>query len=264
MYHYWRHNKNVILTAVALFMVSLTSLLYFLTADPQGGHGDLKADVVDSLTVKALQETEKSYRNLLEDHEGPIAVVGLDGLMEFSSWDFESVTGFRQDSIKGELFYSFIHPEDLPMFIGAFGKALASEEPITMVGPYRMRDAKGEYQLHMASLYPVKEEEKIAYIVIAIRDITADVEEAKEVEEHTEDDSVDKNNGHGNEQDKCDEDNPGKGEHCNTSPQKKIRNTKNEEKSRLIGEKLAQLLFNHFRDPSHGRWLSLLPSVPEK
>lgn len=213
MYNYWRSNRNVILTAVALFVVSLTGLLYFLTAEPGSEHGELKANVVDSLSIKAQQEEENNYRSLLEeyDHEGPLIVLGIDGVVEFASWDFESTTGYISDEVEDELFYSFIHPEDLSLLLGASGKVFATESPVMMIGPYRMRDSNGKYKLQMASLYPIKKDEKVTNIIIAIRNITIDRDEDEEM-------SSEKSNG------------------------KAIRNIEDEEDSRLLVEKLAQLI----------------------
>lgn len=244
MYNYWKSNRNVILTAVALFVVSLTALLYFLTGEPGNEYGGLKANVVDSLSVKTQQEEEKTYRSLLDeyDHEGPLVVIGVDGFVEFASWDFETITGYTLDEMKEELFYSFVHPEDLSLILGASGKVLATESPVVMVGPYRMRDADGEYRLHMASLYPVKKHEKITKIIIAIRDITIDIEEStiqseQNNSEHKADDKPDdKNRGHGNDTDGNDESNPGK------SNDKSIRDVQDDENSRLLVEMLAQLI----------------------
>ncbi len=260
MYHYWRNNKNVILVAVAMFTVSLTALLSFLSGEPGGHNPELSANVVDSISVKAQQETESSYRSLLEDHEGPLVVLGVDGLVQFSSWDFESSTGYGMADVEDQLFYSFIHPEDLSTFIGAFGKVLASESPVMMIGPYRMRNVEGQYQVHMASFYPLKEDDKVVKVMIAIRDITGELSDGEEEapesekspnEEHQEE--VKDDNGHGNDADGCDESNPA-GCKSKKSPDKRIRDTKNNEEKKLIVEKLAMVFT---LNPFHERSLPL-------
>lgn len=126
-----------------------------------------------------------------------------------------------------------------------------------MIGPYRLRDVNGEYRLQMASFYPIKKNEKIVSIIIAIRDITEDVIEESEPGQgyksneesfQTESDvtSQDNNNGHGNDADGYDESNPGK------KTEKSIRNTNNNEKTRLLVKKLAWL----FTEPSRVHLLS--------
>ena len=187
MYNYWRSNKNVILTAVALFMVSLTALLYVLTGDITGEHGGLSANVVDSISIKSQMEQEKVFRSMVDDHVGPLAVVETHGLIEFASWDFESTTGYKAEAIKNQLFYSFIHPEDMPQFLAALGKVIATGEEVPMVGPYRIRTSEGDYRMQVASFYPIKNAEgETENIIFAIQDLTENIEpEISEEEENS-------------------------------------------------------------------------------
>ena len=219
MFSYWQHNKNVILAAVALFIVSLTALLFFLSEDT-ANHGELKADVVDSLTLKSEMEEEKSYRDEIGEQEGPFIVVKPDGLIDFMSWEYETMTGYAKDDVKEELFFSFIHPEDLPKIISAFGKVIANGTPMMMIGPYRMRNSNGEYHFHIASLYPVMKHDKVEKIAFVCRDITAELEETEK-----------------NEQQEAAEEEENKVSHG-----KKIRDEKENDDKKLVVEKLAQLI----------------------
>lgn len=177
MYNYWRSNKNVIMTAVALFMVSLTALLYVLTGDVTGEHGGLSANVVDSISIKSQMEQEKVFRSLVGNHVGPLVVLETHGLVEFASWDFESTTEYKAEAIENQLFYGFIHPEDMPQFLASLGKVIATGEEVPMVGPYRIRTARGEYRMQVASFYPVKNEhDETENIILAIQDLTEEME----------------------------------------------------------------------------------------
>ncbi len=179
MFSYWQHNKNVILAAVALFMVSLTGLLFFLSGDTgghglQAGHGDLKANVVDAGSGHGENADEKIYREALGEalkETASFTVVKPDGHVEFLNADYEKMTGYHLKDIKDQLFFSFIHPEDLPKIMSAFGKVIAEDKPVLIVGPYRMRNANGEYHFHIASLYPMKS----TAIGFVVRDITSEV-----------------------------------------------------------------------------------------
>lgn len=180
MYNYWRSNKNVILTGVALFMVSLTALLYVLAGET-GSHS-LKANVVDSIAIKSQMEQDKVFRSMVDDHQGPLVVVETHGLIEFSSWDFESAMGYKAEDIKHDLLYGFIHPDDLSIFLAGFGKVLTSQEPVSMLGPYRMRTLNGDYRVHIATLHPIKNEEAVESVIVTILDITEEVEGPTEQE----------------------------------------------------------------------------------
>lgn len=184
MYNYWRSNKNVILTAVALFMVSLTALLYVLTGEVQGEYGELSANVVDSISIKSQMEQEKVFRSMTGDHVGPLVVVETHGLIDFASWDFESTTGYKAEALENQLFYSFVHPEDMPQFLASLGKVIATGEEVPMVGPYRIRTAEGDYRMQVASFYPIKNAEgKTENIIFAIQDLTEDIESEDSEEE---------------------------------------------------------------------------------
>lgn len=175
MYHYWRSNRNVILTAVAMFVVSMTALLFFLThSQPYSSH-ELKANVVDSMSLQSHQEKENNYRELLDNEKDPVLVVNVEGTIEFASWDFELVSGHKTDELEGEQFYPMIHPDDLPAFIADFGKTISSQQPQNIVGPFRMRTGQDAYRIFMASFYPLEEDDKVIRIAIVARDITNEV-----------------------------------------------------------------------------------------
>lgn len=203
--------------AVAMFLVSLTGLLYFLNG-ATGSGTELKANVVDSITVKAQQEKDHTYRSLYEDVDGPLVVLGVDGLIHFSSWDFETITGYKGSEIENQLFYSFIHPDDLEMFIGSFGKVLSTKQPVMMIGPYHMRNIDGGYKLHMASLYPIIENEIVVNVMISIRDITETLQPfGPKIAPQVQDTK-------------------------SVTPEKKIRDTNNTEEKKLVVDKLAWLI----------------------
>jgi len=229
MYNYLKNNKNVILIAVAMFTVSLTALFVFLSGDFTGHNKDLGANIVNLESTKENVETKDSYEYILKDHDGPLVIIGSDGLVQFSSDEFNEMAGYTEKDTKDQLFYSYIHPEDLAMFVGAFGKTLSSESAVMMIGPYRMRDADGEYNLQMASFYPIKEDENVVKIVIVIKDITSDLNDEKDEPLHKK------------------------------STGKKIRDTKNDDEKKLIVEKLAMLI-----SPFHEHSLSLHPLALKK
>jgi hypothetical protein len=70
-----------------------------------------------------------------------------------------------------------IHPDDLSTFLGAFGKVMQNKKPVSMVGPYRLRDKDGEYHLNMGSLFPIISEGNIQEIAIYSRDISKNVQD---------------------------------------------------------------------------------------
>ena len=162
MYNFFRHNKNILLVASSVFITSMTSLLLFLNTEG-GGSQELKADVVGTGQVHS-GEVETKYRELFHNQDDPVVVLGLDGNITFASWNFESETGFANDKLTSSPLFGYLHPDDLPTFFAAFGKVVATGKPVMMIGPFRVRDSKGEYHFNMGSVYPVIEEGKVKSI----------------------------------------------------------------------------------------------------
>ncbi len=183
MLQYLKQNKHVIMVAVALFVVSMSTILFFIGSNGGLNGGEIKTDVLDppavteSIDVKSMQEKETAYRKLVNDQEDPVFVMNVDGTIRFASWDVENALGYKQTEINKQIFFLLIHPDDLSTFLGAFGKVIQNKKPETMVGPYRLRDNKGEYHLNMGSLYPIMNGDSVEEIAISSRDITKKVQD---------------------------------------------------------------------------------------
>jgi PAS domain S-box-containing protein len=185
MLSYFTQNKAIIFAAVGLFVTSMTGLLFFLSQDP-GTNAELKTNVMDSISLKSDQEAENNYREILNNKEDPVLVIGIDGIINFMSWSAENATGYSKDDIKNQLFFNYLNPEDLGTFMAAFGKALKDEKPVTMVGPYRVRGKDGAYHYHMGAIYPIIENGKIIKMGIVSRDISQEIKK----NEHGNDESM--------------------------------------------------------------------------
>lgn len=184
MLNYIKQNKQVIMVAVTLFVVSMSTVLFFFGSN--GNQSDLKADVVDhgtvteSADVKSLKEEEKSYRELVNNQEDPVFVMNMDGTIKFSSGDVENTLDYKQDDLKNQLFFLLMNPEDLSTFLGAFSKVTQDKTQAVMVGPYRLRDKNGEYHLHMGSLTPIISHGVVEGIAVSSKDISKKVDKDAE------------------------------------------------------------------------------------
>lgn len=214
MLKYLKKNKNIMIAAVGLFIVSMSVLLMFLNQEPLN-KDELKTSVVEASSVKSHQEEERHYREVVKNEEDPIVVIGMNGLIDFSSADFAELTGYKNEQIKGQLYFSFINPEELSTFLSGFGKVIDTEKPVLLVGPYRFKDSSGNYRYQIGSLYPVNADGKLTRIAISIRDITSELQKQQNNEKP--------------QPEKTEESNPGK----------KIRDEKENENNHLMADKLA-------------------------
>ncbi len=215
MKKFFRQNKNVFFIATALFLVSFTGILFFMSDEKENIHEELRTDVVDSLSVRPAQEEEKLYRSQIKNTEDPFIVVNLNSTIQYMSWDFESATGLKLEEVKGQPIAKIINPEDLGIFLSSFVKAIGTQEPIIAIGPYRIQNADGAYHTHIGSVFPVIKHEKVTDLIITTRDITPELEQGD------------------------DEDKSSEKEVKKTSNGKKIRDEANSDEKRLMVEKLA-------------------------
>lgn len=170
MFNFFRQNKHILFVSLGVFVVSMTMLMVFLNTENKESH-ELAADVISAESIPEMGE-ETKYRDLFQNQEDPVLVLGLDGRIGFVSKNVEEATGFTEMDLEETLYSIYIHPDDLPVFFAAFGKAIATGKAETMVGPFRVRDRNGEYHYNMGSVYPVMEENKVAGVGVTMKDIT--------------------------------------------------------------------------------------------
>lgn len=188
MLQYIKQNKQIIMVAVTLFVLSMSTTLFFFGSNGEQAPGHLKTDVLDhgtvteSIDVKSLQETEKNYRSLMNNQEDPVFAMNVDGTIKFASWDVENILEYKPEELSNQIYFLLINPEDLSPFLSAFGKVIQDKKPVTMIGPYRLRDQNGEYHLHVGSMTPVIVHGEVKEIVITSKDISKQVEEEEKEE----------------------------------------------------------------------------------
>ncbi len=161
-------------------MVSVTSLMVLLNNE------NLSADIKTNL-IKETANSEQTHEEAVAYGpfnlgEGAALLVGMDGLINFANEKFGESTDFDPADMKGQLFFNYIHPEDLAGVLSAYGKVLSSKEPQMLVGPFRMKNAAGEYTVQMAAMQPVVEENKMQGVAVMTRAISAESVPVEEIE----------------------------------------------------------------------------------
>ena len=163
--------KHVITVAITLFIISMSTLMFFVGTDNEFQKSDYKTDVVESIKTKSYEEQEKTYRELLHNEKDPFAVVDNEGKIEFTSENFGTTLGFTRDEVIHRLFQVLLDKEDLSIFLSAFSKVNRSHEPLMMIGPYHIHDKNNESHVHMGSIVPLLEKGKVINIGVITKDI---------------------------------------------------------------------------------------------
>ncbi len=153
-----------------MFVASITTLVILL--NNENLNGEMQANVVHGEDNNSHQEEALDYESLAPETSGPAVIVGLDGLIDYANEEFKKETRFIESEVKDQLFFSYVHPQDLAKILASYGQVLSSQKPDLLVGPFRMKNAAGEYLLQMAAMQPIFEDDHMVGVAIETEDIS--------------------------------------------------------------------------------------------
>ncbi|MEM2367522.1 MAG: PAS domain S-box protein, partial [Candidatus Bathyarchaeia archaeon] len=107
---------------------------------------------------RALAESEKRYRTLIEAAPDVIYSISSDGRIISLNPAFEKVTGWKCEDWIGKPFTELIHPEDLEKAVDSFQKTLAGKPEIVEL---RVRSKLGDYLVGEFISVPLIQDGKI-------------------------------------------------------------------------------------------------------
>lgn len=123
-----------------------------------------------------LRESEKRYRNLVENINDVIFTLDNQGVITYVSKAIEKMFLYKADEVTGKLFESFIHPGDLALLRSRLERVLAGE-----VAPseYRMIDKNGGVRYVRASSRRLYADNQL----IGLTGVLVDITERKQIED---------------------------------------------------------------------------------
>ncbi len=170
-------NKKIAVSAIALFIMSFTMMLFVLeNADNSNSHN--KADVLH-VGEQAKEDLDAKYKEYVQDQDAPMFVTDAEGNILYSGEDFCELLGIPMKTLEGVTLFDIINSKDLPDLIADHAKILQNGEKVEGMGPYRMIKGKEEILLIM-NAYPILEDKKVLEVVFSVKDITEQVEELNE------------------------------------------------------------------------------------
>ena len=125
--------------------------------------------------VKALAESEKKYRLLVEDLNDVIYRTDQDGIINYVSPVIQSLAGYDQSELIGQPFTKIIYKEDLEFLKNRFEELLSG---VTKPSEYRLIRKSGE------SVW-VRSSSKLIYDgenVVGVRGVLTDISEEKQLQ----------------------------------------------------------------------------------
>jgi PAS domain S-box-containing protein len=186
-------NKKIAISAIALFIVSFTIMLFFL----EKNGNDLDHGQVDILDVTGHEDVEAEendpeaiYREYLADEENPIFVIDAEGTIQFASDDLCRLLKVDCENFIESSFFNYVNTKDLPDLVAAHTKLIQDPEPTEGLGPYRILKAQKEI-LVLLNAYPIVDKDgKVIEIVFGMKDITTQAEELNDEGVPEEEDSI--------------------------------------------------------------------------
>ncbi|MCS7124756.1 MAG: PAS domain S-box protein [Candidatus Bathyarchaeota archaeon] len=121
-------------------------------------------------TERALTESERRYRNLVEAAPDVIYTVSSGGKIVSLNPAFERITGWKCEEWIGKPFTEIIHPDDVFKAVENFQKTLAGKaEPVEL----RVRSKSGDYLIGEFISVPLVENGEIVGELGIARDVTS-------------------------------------------------------------------------------------------
>ena len=121
-----------------------------------GGLSFYFRDVLQTrLMQKALRESERRFREMAEAMPQIVYVNAADGALEYLSPQWKAFTG-REGAAAADL-QEVVHPEDLPVLVGDWQRALREGTPLAT--EFRLRRADGSWRWFLTRAVPVRGED---------------------------------------------------------------------------------------------------------
>lgn len=130
----------------------------------------LKQEIIDRQQAgKLLQESEKRYRNLVENINDVIFTLNCQGVITYVSIAVEKLLLYGADEVIGKYFYNFVHPEDLSGLLARFQVVLTGD-----LRPYEFRiiDKDGNVRYVRTSSRQLFEESQLVGLTGVLVDMT--------------------------------------------------------------------------------------------
>ncbi len=132
----------------------------------------LEAEISDRIEAeRRLSNSERMYRSLFDTARDFIYTLSADGVITSLNPAAESLMGWERSAWIGKYFAPLVHPDDLALAAGEFGKVLAGE--VSDVFEVRVRTKGGEYLVVECITTPQLHEGRVVGMLGIARDITS-------------------------------------------------------------------------------------------
>ncbi|MDJ0729386.1 MAG: EAL domain-containing protein [Crocosphaera sp.] len=131
-----------------------------------------KALLEQQKAEKALRESEKRFRSLIENAIDIILIVSSDGQFIYLSPSVKRILGYDPDSLKGQGFFDLIHPQDQQSIKAIFKRMKQKVNTSKPLGEFQIRTQNNTWVMLEAIAKNLENDSAVAGFVINCHDIT--------------------------------------------------------------------------------------------
>ncbi len=140
------------------------------TAELSKANENLLSEVTQRRRVEdALRESERKYKEIVENSNDVIMLIGADGICQYLSPSCREVTEFEPEELIGTMPW-LAHPDDKPAVLRALTEALAGESGSDF--EYRIFTKSRKLKWVSHSWSPIIDNGRLQMVVSSVRDIT--------------------------------------------------------------------------------------------
>lgn len=157
-------------------MIIITTSTLFIYGENSINKGDLQTSLITIDEFEKVQ-TEDFYREQIKNYNDSIIILKKDAMIHFLSQKIKDDLGYPDEELLNKNLFKFIHPKDLPFFANVMIDIILEKKIQSSIGPFRIKNIEGQYNMYMADGYPVgsNEIEEVQGIVLVIKDISEPV-----------------------------------------------------------------------------------------
>jgi len=180
-----KHKQTMLLVGMVVMMLISSFYLYSLIGHKADNHIDMTEAHANIFGDKSnsesnLLESEEYYREILKDKKNIVLALGMDGVVDFASKEYKEKLGVELEDLVGDSFFLQLHSEDLAIFTAAFGAVIQDREPVSAIGPYRLKKNNGEFEMHIGYVAPYLVGGKVTKVLFVTKSIEDKIRETEE------------------------------------------------------------------------------------
>lgn len=174
-------NKKIAISAVSLFIVSFSTMLFFLSG------GNLNPEDLKAGISEGESHQEDGEKKVLESSKRDMGfVTDVEGVIQKANPGFCKLVGEDCEKLAGQKFFDLVDKDDLGELASIYVKLGQEGKKMDAIGPFRLIDGD-KNKLVLFSAFPVKDEAgKVVKIRFSAKDITEKVEDLNKSDEKIE------------------------------------------------------------------------------